>query len=108
MIRVVVYCIPYHVKEASTEINARDICRDVVDKLPIGERGPGTGSKLKRPRVYGCDKPSADKNASGSSTIEEVVYAEGRAYLHHEQTYDEPNASSNRRYTICVEMLPGI
>ena len=82
---------PREVEEAAAEVDARDVRRDVVHELAVGQRRARARRQPQRTVVDGRDEPPADEHARGGAPVEEVMLAEGREELHCQETEGETN-----------------
>lgn len=71
-----------HLEESCTEVNARDICGDVIDEFSVGEGRTCACRESERAVVDGSDQSTTKENTSCCTSVEEVVIAQRGEDLH--------------------------
>lgn len=84
-----------HLHEATAEVDARDIRRDVVDELAVSQDRPRARGQLQRSRVDRSDESPTKEHACARRTIEEVVCTERRDNLHEQKPDSKPNPAAS-------------
>lgn len=73
---------PRHVEEAGAEVDARDVGRDVVDELAVGDVDASLAAQNHRLAVNGGNERATSENTRASRAYEELVDREGGDELH--------------------------
>lgn len=68
-------------KEPATEIDPRNICRNVIDDFPVWEFGPGASSEEEGTFVDSGDETCSKDDACCKGTVETMIQAQRGDYL---------------------------
>lgn len=86
-----------HMEEAGAEVDARDVGRDVVDELAVGDDRPRLAAEDEAPAVDSGDERTASEDSRSGRPDEKLVDREGRDDLHDPQGKREPDAEPDVR-----------